>query len=283
MPSTYAHYEFGRRVLAMYPAPLAERVRAAEDLFYIGLHGPDLFFYYKPLQVNPVNQKGFAMHGRPASEFFGRGKEVYLSSEDRAASFAYLMGFLAHFSLDSACHSYIENKIRLSGVRHTEIESEFDRTLLLEAGKDPLRARLTDHIHPTLSNAQVIAPFFDATPAQAYKALRSMVFYNGLLRAPGFLKRGFVLTALRLSGNYREMHGMMIARRPIPACADSDLRLKKLFEKALGTCVGLSLEYERFLSGEGELPAALSATFGPAEGWEKIPVLPVEEEKNYEV
>ena len=284
MPSTYAHYVFGRRLLSMYPEPLAAQIRAARPLFDIGVHGPDLLFYFKPLFSNAVNSIGYSMHGRPASEFFGPAKEVYQRAENKRESLAYLMGFVSHFALDSACHGYIENKIRVSNVRHTEIESEFDRTLLLAEGKEPLSARLTEHIAATRENAAVIAPFFKkATQAQVYKALRSMRFYNNLLRAPHFPKRQLVLAALRLSGNYTEMHGMMIAKKPIPACKDSNLRLSKLFEKALAACVPLCEEYIAYLRGEGDLPAAFSAAFGPAPGWENIPVLSLEEEKKYEV
>ena len=181
------------------------------------------------------------MHGRPARDFFVPARRVAAESADLVGARAYLFGFLCHFSLDAACHSYIENKIRLSGVPHT------------------------------------------VTEKQAAKALRSMIFYNDLLRAPHAPKRALVNLVLRFSGNYREMHGMMIAKRPVPACADSDLRLEKLFEKALPQCAQRMREYVAWLDGAGELPAAFDAAFGPAPGWQNIPVLGVEEEKHYEV
>ena len=68
-------------------------------------------------------------HGRPAA--------------DRGGAYAYLLGFLCHFALDAACHGYIENKIAVSHVTHTEIESEFDRFLLERQGIEPLSARLS--------------------------------------------------------------------------------------------------------------------------------------------
>ena len=158
MPSTYAHYVFGRRLLSMYPEPLAAQIRAARPLFDIGVHGPDLLFYFKPLFSNAVNSIGYSMHGRPASEFFGPAKEVYQRAENKRESLAYLMGFVSHFALDSACHGYIEHKIAVSGVTHTEIESEFDRSLLLAQGIEPLSARLTGHIVPSAENAAAMTP-----------------------------------------------------------------------------------------------------------------------------
>lgn len=282
MPSTYAHRVFGERVLHRCPQSLASAIREHRQLYDIGLHGPDVLFYYHVLKNCAVNAKGYAMHARPAKEFFESAKAAYAAAADKGAALAYLLGFVCHFALDSACHGYIENKIAVSHVTHTEIESEFDRSLLEAKGKEPLSACLMDHIFATEENARVIAPFLGVTPKQAKKALSSMLFYNRLLRAPHQPKRGFVRLVLRLSGNFKEMHGMMIAKKPIPACADSDLRLSKLMKKAEGECVSLLCNFAAYLKGEGELSPAFGATFGPSANWREIPVLSLEEEKTYE-
>lgn len=281
MPSTYAHYRFGKEVFAALPEGTAEIVREARGLYDIGLHGPDLLFYYKPLGSNAVNRIGFGMHTEPAEKFFVPAAQIVRNGGAAQAAYAY--GFICHFALDSACHSYIENKIRLSHVTHTEIESEFDRSLLLEEGKDPLSASLTAHIAASEENARVIAPFFGVSEKQAYKALRSMLFYNSLLRAPRQPKRGLVNLVLKLSGNYKEMHGMMIAERPISACEDSNMRLKKLFEKAVPEAVSLIENFSGYVRGDSRLSPAFENTFSHRHGWRSIPVLPPEEEKNYEV
>ena len=49
MPSTYAHRRFGANVLDHLPAPLREKLEAHRELYDIGLHGPDLLFYYLSL------------------------------------------------------------------------------------------------------------------------------------------------------------------------------------------------------------------------------------------
>lgn len=285
MPSTYAHYVFGKKVLQALPPDLSALARGHRQLYDIGLHGPDILFYYRALTANKVNSVGFGMHARPARDFFAPAKEALASlpAPQRGAAEAYLLGFVCHFALDSACHGYIESKIAASGVTHTEIESEFDRSLLLSQGIEPLSARLTGHIFPSAENAAVIAPFFEGVNAkQVEKALRSMLFYNGLLRAPRAPKRFIVNTALRLTGNYKEMHGMMIAKNPIPACADSNLRLSKLMNRAVGECVALAENLSSYLAGGAELSPAFGKTFGAPENWREIPVLSVKEEKAYE-
>ena len=286
MPSTHAHKVFGDRVAAGYPAPLRALAEQHRALFYIGLHGPDILFYYKPLFVNPVNSVGFGQHSKPAADFFGPAAERVRSTpaEEQGPMRAYLLGFLCHFALDSACHGYIEHKIAVSGVPHTEIEGEFDRSLLVEAGRDPLREDLAAHIIPSAEAGAVIAPFFPGvTPEQVERSLRSMRFYNRLLVAPGGPKRALVNAVLKVTGNYKEMHGMLLNRQPNPACEDSSLRLKKLMDRAVGECLRLTEAYWPCLEGESPLPREMERTFGPGADWREIPVLPVKEELVYEV
>ncbi len=65
MPTTYAHYRFGRDVYKQLPDQAQSIIRSHGGLYNIGLHGPDLLFYYKVYQKTPVSQTGFAMHDRP--------------------------------------------------------------------------------------------------------------------------------------------------------------------------------------------------------------------------
>ena len=286
MPSTYAHKHFGDKILRRDPPALKGLTPAQKELFFIGLHGPDILFYYKALTVNRVNAVGFGQHEKPAADFFGPAAALVrtMPVEDRGLSRAYLMGFLCHFALDSACHGYIEQKIHVSGVTHTEIEGEFDRSLMAEQGLDPVRQDLTGHIHPTAEHSRVIAPFFPTvTPKEVEKSLRSMIFYNRLLVAPGFWKRSLVKGALRLSGNYTEMHGLLINSQPDPRCADSCVRLKKLMDRAEEQCLALMEGYLPCLAEERPLPVGLEPTFGPGANWQKIPVLSLEKELVYEV
>jgi len=290
MPSTYAHKKFGDEMLSLFPQPTKEIILENLPLYNIGLHGPDLLFYYKPLGSNPVQQIGYGLHAKSASLFFEHAKEAYSSAEDKRAAYAYLVGFICHFVLDSACHGYIENKIAVSDVRHTEIETEFDKYLLRKEGKDPFKENLTAHITADERCAKVISPFFcglgggfaKAGEAEILKALKSMKFYNDLLLGRNPFKRGLVCAALKLSGNWREMHGTMFAKKDIAKCADSNMRLEKLFNASKRMCLYLTENYTQFLNG-GELSGLFGATFGPCDDWQKIPVLDAEREKNYEV
>ena len=278
MPSTYAHFVFGKKVFRKQPEKVRELIRNNRWLYLIGLHGPDVLFYYKALTTNPVNTVGFSWHDRPAAEFFEPAAAVCrgLSGERREAALSYLLGFM--------CHGYVEKKIHVSGISHTEIEVEFDRMLMVRDGLDPLRHSLTGHIRPTAGNAAVIADFFpDITQEQAERALRSMIWYNRLLLAPGAGKRALICAVLKLSGNYEAMRGQLVNRNTNLACLDSSIRLEKLMERAVPLSVRLSENFLRFLEGRGRLDPYFEKTFGAGGGWREIPVLSLQEELRYEV
>ena len=50
------------------------------------------------------------------------------------------------------------------------------------------------------------------------------------------MKRLAIRTILQLTGNYREMHGLVVNGKANPLCADSCIRLEKLMDKAVERC-----------------------------------------------
>ena len=47
MPAFYAHYRFGCDVLKQLPEDIRSICTAHRGLFDIGLHGPDIYFFYR--------------------------------------------------------------------------------------------------------------------------------------------------------------------------------------------------------------------------------------------
>lgn len=70
MPSTYAHYRMGQEVLKQLSCPVREIIMENKELYDIGLHGPDILFYYHPLKVNRVNSIGYGLHEHSGKYFF---------------------------------------------------------------------------------------------------------------------------------------------------------------------------------------------------------------------
>ena len=264
MPSTYAHFCLGRETARLLgPEPL-EAITRYPQLYSIGLHGPDLFFYYKPLSKNLVNRLGHAFHDRPGRDFFERAARVLQAHPDSLAHRAYTYGFLCHFALDTLSHDYVAEKEAESGLSHARIESELERTLMLQDGLDPVRHRPTGHLVASEENAAVIADFFpEVTPEQVLDSLRGMVFYLNLLVAPSALKRWVIFTALRLAGQYENMGGLVIGPDPEPRCGDSNAELLRRFDRAAELAARLIGDFDQVTeSGKAEDPV-YARTFDP--------------------
>ncbi len=263
MPSTYAHYRLGQEVRESLDESEKSIIESCPELFLIGLHGPDILFYYKPLFSNKVNQMGYGMHKRPGKEFFEKAARVIKRHRNNNAYMAYVYGFICHFALDVSCHGYIDEKITVSGISHAEIEVEFDRTLMINDGYNPITHRLTDHIVPSEENAGIIQAFFEGiTGDQVHKALKGMILNNNLLLAPSREKRFFINAFLTVTGNYKKMHGLMVNYKRNPQCDDSTVKLWSLYKKAVKLAVLLIHEYGDYLEGKTNLNEIYNYTFG---------------------
>ena len=70
MPAAFAHDLYGRSVYEGLPPGEQALIRRNRDCFYMGLHGPDLLFFYKAVSKNRVNQKGCWLHREAAAPIF---------------------------------------------------------------------------------------------------------------------------------------------------------------------------------------------------------------------
>lgn len=75
MPAFYAHYRFGCDVLNQLPEDIRSICTAHRGLFDIGLHGPDIYFFYRPVLPNKVNRIGYAAHKRSGRYFLQRAQK----------------------------------------------------------------------------------------------------------------------------------------------------------------------------------------------------------------
>ena len=80
MPAAYAHYRFGRDLLAHLPREKQDLIQDHRTLYDLGLQGPDLLFYCHPLRNDPLNGQGAQIHAAPAERFFRPAAELLYSS-----------------------------------------------------------------------------------------------------------------------------------------------------------------------------------------------------------
>lgn len=263
MPAFYTHAKFGKQVLAQLEPELREAVNRYPDLFFIGLQGPDILFYYKGYKKNHVASTGFEQHEKIGEVFFGPALEIARKSFNREASFSYLAGFICHFTLDSQCHPYIETVESGKGLSHTEIECEEDRYLMIKDGQDYLRHLESDLIVNTKENSRVIAQFF---PTVSEKEVKTALWYlkviSRLFCAPGRVKRVCVTKGVQLIGQ-EKLSGMIVNYEENPECHESTLRIEELTKEAIPVACLLIREYQELIITEGTLlHARYQKTFG---------------------
>ena len=272
MPATYAHYRFGQDVLKALPGKYKEVLLQEEDLFNIGVHGPDLLFYYKPFSHHPLHAEGGRMHRLTGREYFTEAGKTFLANGHHKADFAYLCGFLCHFALDRACHGYINDLAAKGQVSHEEIESELDRILLEEDGIDPIRKNLAAHIHASQRAAEVIAPYFPGVAKTAIlSGIRSLWGFNLLLTLPGRIGYRQIDRLLQRLSSYDFIHGHMINLDPNPLCEKSNRDLRERYEGAIGDACLLIRSFLPAVRGKKPWPSLIDYDF------ESIPREPDEE------
>lgn len=202
MPTTYTHYLHGQCV---YHEIKSKHYFNPEymDYFNIGVHGPDIVFYYHFLNPKDKNKIGYDMHLMYGDDLFSRFKSIYLNHPEKDKAMAYLCGFICHFALDSTMHPIIYHYQHHDNFTHSGIEAQLDRTLLeLNGVKEPTKYDLTQHIHPSLPIARVIAPYFESFDASTLlKALQSQVNVHHLLHCESSIKRKSLTTFLNIPKN----------------------------------------------------------------------------------
>ncbi len=262
MPTTFAHYSFGGEVRKRFSSKLQQLIGENADLFNIGLHGPDILFYYKALKKNPVKAQGSEIHKREFTSFLENARSILREKGEKAQEIAYLSGFICHYMLDSQCHPYIREREE-EGLDHAEIEAEFDRLLMEEHGLNPLKHKPVGHIKPTLECASVIAKFFhEVDPEEILRALKSMRLNLSMLVAPGGMKRLLVATAFKLSGNYQGMIGLLLKKDPEPGFPEISRELKALYLDAVEETAELIEGFVANLSGGAPLSSRFARNFG---------------------
>ena len=133
MPAIATHYLFGKEVyknlITKNRRDIISIIRKHKKDFDLGLQGPDPLFYYRPTKKNAVAEYAGEIHNQSGSVFIERAVEQIRQTHDMRM-FAYTMGFVCHFALDSELHPTV---IRLGGddIGHIRIETELDREILL--------------------------------------------------------------------------------------------------------------------------------------------------------
>lgn len=262
MPAIYAHDKFGVNVRENMNEELCSITTRYNSAYREGLQGPDIFFFYHPWGRNYVQRYGVHLHHTDAAAFFRHALSIVRKYGRDSSQYAYLLGFICHFTLGSECHPYIEEQIPRSGVAHLEIEAEFEKYLLRKDDLDPVSFPTASLVYTDPDTAAAIAPFFPSVGQQEVRdSLLGMRFVKKLFCAPCPIKQDAINAILHLIGMYHEMNGLMNQRKDNPLCDESNLVLMDLYEKAVPLAVSLQEQFDESVRTGTKLPRRLHRDF----------------------
>ena len=263
MPAIYAHHRFGAEVAKALDGDLKTIVSEHYTPYQIGLQGPDIFFFYRPWSKNKVSAYGNHLHAVSALPFFEHALRVARKKGRGSASYAYLLGFICHFALDSECHAYVEQMVKETGVQHLEIEAEFDKLLLRMDGQEGASYPAASLVPTDRRTAEALEPFYakGITIDIAQQSLKDLKLVKRIFRRPGAAGQAVVNTVMKRMGVYEKMNGLMYQRRDNPLCGESSAGLLARYEGAVAVALYLMKQFDRALTGAEALDARFNRNF----------------------
>ena len=253
MPTTYAHDLFGKMVYHRLDPEIQEKIKKYQTTYQIGLHGPDILFYVRPFHKNRFNQMAHRLHREEAAGFFERGRELYQKTGNEEI-LVYLLGFICHFMLDSTCHPYISEYMKKTGARHDEIETEFDRALMVRTGKDPFHYQPGSVIRIEKNSVDAISEVMEGmSHKDIVRALMGSKFYTRLPICDSEKKRKIKLAVARILFMYRLADGRIIRGEPKDICLESTQHLTQLFLQTVPEAAAMINEYYKQRNGSDRL------------------------------
>ena len=261
MPAFYAHNRFGKKVAQKIDGELNEIISKYYVQFQIGLQGPDIFFFYRPWKSNRISKYGYQLHEAPAKAFFTNALTVVREKGRDSREYAYLLGFICHYILDSECHPYVSEMMQTLDVEHMEIEEEFEKMLLRKDGKNALSYPLADLVPTDGVTAKSIYPFYrNMNPGIIQEALKDLKLVKKLFTAPSFLKQAVLNGAMHLTGKYSYWKGLMNQRKDNPKCQASNKGLYEHFKAAVGIAATMLYSFDESLRTGSELDPRFNRT-----------------------
>lgn len=226
MPSTYAHYRFGKQLLPELPHEVRQSIQRFRRLYDMGLHGPDLFFYHKTFFPTAVGDLGHSFHTQSGQNFFTHA----CTQADSEAARVYLFGVLGHYALDSACHPFVEKMAATGQAGHVKLESEFERYLMEIDGMLPSSSwDMSKHVKLTGGECVTVASFYPpAKPGNVYWAHKAMVCSIRFLNQKNRARTEKLLTLVK-----KDNLDNLIPLEPTPGFARMDSELLARYNRAL--------------------------------------------------
>lgn len=267
MPAVFAHDMYGRSVYRGLSAEKKRLIRRERDCFYLGLQGPDLLFFYRPVNRNRIRRKGTRIHMDSAAPFFDRCvkrerdlRELGHEREARSLA-AYLIGIACHYALDSSLHDYINYQDRNSPYSHTALETELDRRLLIREGYRPLATRRDSHLKNTKTTRNAARQTFGESAWTVGESIWMMKLTNWLFVNSDEPVKALSCRLLRWVRDGRLAQGMFMRKKPERGCEELVNSMERQFHESVRTGIDLvNALWESMETGNG-LPERFEKAF----------------------
>lgn len=203
MPANYALHRFGAEALRRLPENQQRPIQRFRRLYNGGLHGADLFFYFRPMMDTPVRDLYHTYHSMSGQEFFTQACSL-LKQNPSEGGMACLYGLLANYCLNTQLSPLFREATAAGNISRTALEAELDRYLLSLDGKNPAHQYdITPSLKMTRGECVTLSLFFPpSTAVNTYGAYKSMVFWTRRMAAK---KRSFTAALLKTTrGTFRD-------------------------------------------------------------------------------
>jgi hypothetical protein len=214
MPGFLTHYLAGQAVLAKLPAEIESLILADRNkIFTLGAEGSDIFFYYVPGLIRPRTRGiGSDIHNAKFNPFFihmARLCKRVKNEEQRETLFAYLAGFLVHYTVDVHAHPFVNAHTRHEGAtelqetaEHRHFETALDVLMLARlTAEKPADYKQWELIQAPAGQKRIAAAAFAAAatkvysrkilPQDVYHAMGHMAALTRMLHSPKGRRKHF--------------------------------------------------------------------------------------------
>lgn len=165
MPGYITHNVFGRKEFKKIDEGMIKTaIRKHRNAFYIGLQGPDIFFYFPAYFLINKKNLGSVMHTSKTGAYMTKMLDYIMDIHKRnniqgdvkeieETCIAYYAGFLGHYSLDRTCHPYIYwktdrmHKTKDYHAKHVALETDIDYILC----KEYYKKRISDYPYGSMA------------------------------------------------------------------------------------------------------------------------------------
>ena len=269
MPAIYAHDTFGKLVSKQLPKEIQDIIKTYPSAFRIGLQGPDPLFYHRTYASNDVKKEGSRMHRESCASFLQKTMHHVKKEGVNSKEFAYLLGFLCHFTLDSECHPYIDAYIEPRNLGHLFLESEFEKYMMRKDGIDPIHTDISNVIPTDVQTAKAMSVFYetlDETSAQ--KVLKEMRREKRLLYTPYLWKEKLFVKVFKMIGHFDDMGGLLLQSEDDKRCDESNAYLYKKLHESVPLAVSLLKNIYEVIQDKAELSPRFYRNFETLEEYE---------------